>query len=45
MNLERCRGWEGLTETTSLEHAVPPLSDYRWSGKYRYLWHVLRFTK
>ena len=34
MNHDSCRGWEGLTVTTSLERAVPPLFDYRWNGKY-----------
>jgi len=45
MKPESCSGWEGLTVTTSLEHAVPPLFDYRWNGKYRYLWHVLSVSR
>ncbi|GFG28418.1 hypothetical protein Cfor_12635, partial [Coptotermes formosanus] len=31
MKPESCRGWEGLAVTTSLEHDVPPLFDYRWN--------------
>jgi len=45
MRPESCRGWEDLSVTTSLEHPVPPLFDYRWNGKYRYLWHVSVFHK
>jgi len=45
MKPESCRGWEDLRVTTSLEHAVPPLFDYLWNGKYRYVWHVSVFHK
>ncbi|GFG28421.1 hypothetical protein Cfor_12636, partial [Coptotermes formosanus] len=31
MKPESCIVWVGLTVTTSLEHAVPPLFDYRWN--------------
>jgi hypothetical protein len=39
MKPESCTGWKGLAVTTSLEHDVPPLFDYRWNGKY--LWRVV----